>query len=738
MLPTFSASSVPIGTSATSSPSATSVPNPFANPPANPLAALNPAAAANTQTQQPTGAQSNVPAPFGQGPLPALPANPFAPVANQPNAAASNSQPSNATNTNSSSSSSSDDVAYTSQLVEVSSSAASGGSRQYLLSLLVPASSGVKFAILHYYTQSDLRQTNVYMNLTSSSALVSQLLSAASASPSGVVGAPLSAQTAYFVFVHGPITLADSDELSYSFTYATRADGTGARNTPLQRYSRSSAAAAVASVAVPDDAKSALPGLSLGDATTAAGSASASASSSIDVNSPWNGQFQADAACIPSDSCCCGVGLLNVSTTLADPSQVLLSGGLDGGAGCLYQTSLTGLMQVDSSQPLSASRRIEIPNADKTQIVFSAALSAGADGQPNTILTVSNSFRPCQTVATKIAPLHPQSSESDDGSISSGPTTLATDPSTAAALDRDAFIGSYDFDSSCVPSASCCCAQGPLVIEPVLADTQLPELPPAAAALASQAAASAAAATAAADRSRLVIFRATLDGGSACMGMQSVAQAFNVSSPTSAAFAVPPVLTMSADLSSSDGSTQYDTLSFKNNIYPTCISKAVKKPTPTTQSNSDSSTQPSAPSTPQQSPDPTQPAPVALTEAEFAAVRQTLVGEYDATGCVPSSSCCCASGVTRVTANSTAPNRVDVDTHLVGVGFSCLQQDGPLRLTFTLLNRTSAEAAPFAQADAVKFWATRSADKNDSIVVSNSLHNTCPTVSSKAHTAGRD
>lgn len=53
-------------------------------------------------------------------------------------------------------------------------------------------------------------------------------------------------------------------------------------------------------------------------------------------------------------------------STVANPNEVLLAGLLDGGAGCLFQTSLTGLMAVNATNARRASRSIEIPNNERT------------------------------------------------------------------------------------------------------------------------------------------------------------------------------------------------------------------------------------------------------------------------------------------------------------------------------------------------------------------------------------
>ena len=199
----------------------------------------------------------------------------------------------------------------------------------------------------------DMRQKNVYMNRTRNSELAAQLTAAA--------GPALAPGQAYALYAHGPISVAADDQLTYSYTFAKMADGAGAANSPAYAYpSAAQPAGSVRAVRVPAAAITEL-GLPL---TT--GGAETADPAAIDPQSNWNGAFQVDAQCVPSDSCCCGVGLLNVSSTVGKPGEVLLSGNLDGGAGCLYQTSLTGIMAVNASNPNQASRSIEIPNNEKT------------------------------------------------------------------------------------------------------------------------------------------------------------------------------------------------------------------------------------------------------------------------------------------------------------------------------------------------------------------------------------
>jgi len=201
---------------------------------------------------------------------------------------------------------------------------------------------------------ADMRQKNVYMNRTLNSELAAQLTSAA--------GPALAPGSAYAMYAHGPIAVAADDQLTYSYTFAKMADGAGAANSPSYAYpSTAQPAGSVRAVRVPAAAIT-----ELGLPVPIGGSVDEAASSDVDPSSKWNGAFQVDSQCVPSDSCCCGVGLLNVSATVGRPEEVLLSGNLDGGAGCLYQTSLTGIMQVNASNPNQASRSIEIPNNEKT------------------------------------------------------------------------------------------------------------------------------------------------------------------------------------------------------------------------------------------------------------------------------------------------------------------------------------------------------------------------------------
>ena len=109
----------------------------------------------------------------------------------------------------------------------------------------------------------------------------------------------------------------------------------------------------------------------------------------------------------------------------------------------------------------------------------------------------------------------------------------------------------------------------------------------------------------------------------------------------------------------------------------------------------------------------------------MAALRSSYLGDYDSVGCVPSSTCCCTSGITRITANSTSPDKVNVETSLLGSGFSCLQKDGKQQMVFTIKNMTFADSTPFPGSN-VHFYATKDSSKKG-IVVTNTVHPNCPT-----------
>ena len=196
-----------------------------------------------------------------------------------------------------------------------------------------------------------------------------------------------------------------------------------------------------------------------------------------------------------------------------------------------------------------------------------AASSTGASAASDlSQLTIYNSFRTCRTTAAKISAYNPTQTVSPaDPSTQLYPTNSSSSSSNstattaaAAALPRDAFVGDYTFDSSCVPSSSCCCAVGALHIAPVYDSTALPPPP---AALASFSAPNATAA----NRSQQIIFSTDLDGGSACVGMQNVSAAFVLSNATDASFSFPPV-SLNALLSQSSASAGLDTITFTNSM----------------------------------------------------------------------------------------------------------------------------------------------------------------------------
>jgi len=110
------------------------------------------------------------------------------------------------------------------------------------------------------------------------------------------------------------------------------------------------------------------------------------------------------------------------------------------------------------------------------------------------------------------------------------------------------------------------------VLEPLLC----PQLHPAT--LAALSGSSGAASYASGNLSSLIIFSTDLDGGSACVGMSNVSQAFTVSNQTNAEFDVAP-LALDAVLSQSNAAAHsgLDTVTFANSLYPQCFSRATKK-----------------------------------------------------------------------------------------------------------------------------------------------------------------
>jgi len=121
-------------------------------------------------------------------------------------------------------------------------------------------------------------------------------------------------------------------------------------------------------------------------------------------------------------------------------------------------------MAVNSSNPRRASRSIEIPNAERTVIFFNAELAADSTAAPSaaapmTELTISNSFRQCVTKARKVGAFVPDSSPAEEEEEDPEDTQLAANSTLIEGeLPRDEFVGEYEFDNSCVPLQSCCCA----------------------------------------------------------------------------------------------------------------------------------------------------------------------------------------------------------------------------------------------------------------------------------------
>jgi hypothetical protein len=151
----------------------------------------------------------------------------------------------------------------------------------------------------------------------------------------------------------------------------------------------------------------------------------------------------------------------------------------------------------------------------------------------------------------------------------------------------------------------------------------LPTLPGA------MAASSAASPSSSANRSSLIIFSTELDGGSACVGMKNVSQAFTVSNSTSASFDFPPIR-LDALLSQSDAakSSGLDTVTFVNSLYPACLSRATKKSN-IAQAPVDSSNSSTTPPVDTKPDSPDDPIVSTLTAAEATTVRDSIIGDYE-------------------------------------------------------------------------------------------------------------
>ena len=528
-------------------------------------------------------------------------------------------------------------VQYQSRLLPLVSPATSAGSHQYAVAFAVPRATPVSSVFFHYAT-------------TSSPATQSLSLALQSASPIsfGDMSQPL------YVFVYSPLLLSDADTLTYAFSYVYSAQAQFSTFTTFTYNST----------------------LPPAIGTVSGGASGGSSALSSTQPSLFVGQYQVAAGCVPSSTCCCGVGVVSIATA-SNSAALAVTGALDGGTGCFGQTQLSGSFTPSASSPLLLSSTFTAQGASDTFLLAltspqrlplpTASLSSLSPAQlaavesAYSLLTVTNTLQPtCATAAVRLA------------------TSTAVVPASSASAVQLPFIGTYTFDGTCQSSAACCCAVGNLSVSPAAALSSL-------------------------------VFSGSLDGSAACFGQSSLAETFLVASPTTAAFSLPPVnLTATivrvaggGGVAGADGNNG---LTFVNNIYPACTSTAYR-----TSLSPDTTAAATAPSAP--------PPAVLVPDA-------ALFGSYQSDGsCVPSPQCCCTDGVTRIhrVSNTTGGSGVVVTTTLDGVLLSCMNQDGPVVLNFTLLDARHASGV----FQSVLFDAAWQGD--GSVVISNSLHPSCPT-----------
>ena len=522
----------------------------------------------------------------------------------------------------SSSPSSSASVPYQSRLMAMASGPGlAAGSHSFVVAFAVPQSMPISSVFLHYASTSNPSTSSEAMALQSTSSLQF----------------PDSSQP-LFVYVYSPLLLSDADVLTLAFSY------TYAGQTQFTSFSTFTYNAT-------------LPPLSTSTAS--------SASSSPSTPSLFVGQYLTSTLCTPSSSCCCGEGAITVQPALGSSPSLLVTGALDGGAGCHGQSQLSGQFspQPDPLQLLSNF------TAEGLSLGFNLALSGLPQSIPPSsfaslstaqlqayysLLTVTNTLQPsCPTTAIRVL------------------SSSSSSTSAASSLQLP-FIGTYSFiPELCVSSSTCCCAVGDLSV------------------------------AASSVNSSLLVFAGTLDGGSACLGQSSLSEDFLVTSPTSASFSLPPV-TLTASMSHEArgvvGVDGNNGVAFSNNLNPACVSYAYRTSlTPSTPAGSS-------------------PTPIISPTA-----LQTLSGSYTSDGsCQPSPQCCCTDGTTTVVAGAGGSSLL-VSTVLDGVLLSCFNQDGPVSFNATFVNATYATA----EYQGVSFSASWQPDA--SIIIANSLHPACPT-----------
>ena len=504
----------------------------------------------------------------------------------------------------------------------------------YIIAFAVPRFTPISSVYFHYATTSNPATSSLHLALTSPSPVSFQ------------------SQQPLQVFSYSPLVLSDSDVVTYTFSFIFASQ---TQATPFATFSFNS---------TQSEAQ-----------LTADSSSSSTGSVPAPPASLLVGQYQTTTQCAPSASCCCGKGIVVISSpALASTSSALtVTGALDGGSGCSGETELSGLFSPRSSDPLLITQNFSadgitvdfdiqllssapnaLPPVSLSSLSSLSPLQYSALQREYSVLSITNSFQTCSTTATRIL----------------SASAVAVQPSP----QQLPFIGSYQFDSSqCQPSESCCCAIGNLSV------------------------------SASAVNSSVLMLSGTLDGGSACLGQSVISESFSIVSAVQASFSLPPVL-LTATMQhvqggGLDGSDGNNALSFVNNIYPMCVSHAERTSLLPATTAAASSSPPAAP-------------PVASA---------SLLGQYQSDGsCVPSSQCCCVDGTTTVAVSASSASVLLVSTNLDGELLSCFNQDGPVQLQMSLLNATEA-VGQFASVAFTALW-----QPDGSVEVENSLHPACP------------
>jgi hypothetical protein len=547
---------------------------------------------------------------------------------------------------------------------------------QIVFAILANDSLNFNWAVLHYRTNSRPQLTNVVMDTNTSPATTAALASSSIFWNS-------------IIYSYGPVAMFSTDQLTYSFTYNL---GSGASTNTIDTVAYNYQTGQ--SAATPVDGSV----LTLSGSPDSIFTTTNTISPNSYVVSLFHGVFRViPGLCVPSDSCCCGVSTL-AAQPIAGKSQFQLSGALDGGLGCFLQNNLSGIFIINSGNVLEASNTFQ---AGQSSVNFFASLSNSNSSdlsvvktisqtdlnnitgynfallqQRYDILTVYNSYRPCPTVASRIIiPNEANSNFINASTALNNATTGFADPSAVDTDARSNLLGEFLFDSSCVPSSSCCCAVGGLLITPLQSEAQIPSN------------------LNGSNYANLVQLSGNLDGSAACMNQKTLKQVFPVINSNAAALQMQGIVLL-ANLSSDPArlgpnSTQvYNRLTFTNSLYgSTCRSLAYR-----------------------------------MSADDPLSTGYGILGNYLPLDdyCAASTSCCCASGLTKISMAAGKFHTVKVETSLVGADLACFNYDGPETLEFYLQNSSYATSGTIQY---VTFEAFLNTDH--SIIIKNSLHPSC-------------